>query len=167
MRRLIAAVLMLTLAAACNPFAPPPGQTPGQAGAEQTAATEAVRAVYAAYQSAQPDTTPDWSSARSAALSAAYTALPDLQMKSDDPVLDFDPIVGGQDWAISDLTFTEKDGGSPSLRIVTAKFKNAGEDREIMFDVVSDGGAWKVDNIRASAPWPYDVREIIAKAQGS
>lgn len=164
MRRLIAAVLTLTLVAACNPFAGPPAQKPPEAGAEQTAATEAVRALYAVYQNTRPEDVADWGAFRSTALAARYATLADLQTRNDDPILDFDPIVGGQDWTISDLSFTEKAGASATNRIVTATFKNNGEDRTIQFDMIEENGAWKVDNISAGAPWPYDVRAIFEAA---
>lgn len=167
MRRIVSvatAVLACVTFAACTPPAPSGTAPPAPLVAgEQTAATEAVRSLYAAYQNpvAGPNgPEADWSSYRSAALQARFAALPAKQLASDEPILDFDPIVGAQDWAISDLSFSEAAGATATSRTVTATFKNYGEPRVVTFDVVEEGGAWKVDNVRTSGPGAYDIASI-------
>lgn len=159
MRLVLALVLGLALAA-CNPFAPPSTST-------DTPAVATVRAVYAAYQNPTPTPTgdsADWSGFRSKQLAALFDALPAKQLASDEPILDFDPIVGGQDWAITDLTFTEAPGATATTKLVTAKFKNLDDPRAVTFQVVEENGAWKIDNVQSAEPNAYDVRAIMAAA---
>jgi hypothetical protein len=164
MRALIALLLALGLAA-CNPFAPAPPAP--QTAQQDTAAMATVRALYGVYQA--PKQGPqgqeaDWSAFRTPGLATLYSALPAKQLESEEPILDFDPIVGGQDWLITELALTEKPGESDAHKIVTASFRNAGEPRSILFDMRLEGSAWKVDNVRAEGAFAYDVRQTFQQA---
>jgi hypothetical protein len=157
------AVIIATGLAACGPAQPPSGPTATQ----DTPAIAAVRALYEVYNKASigpRGQEVDWSAMRSTKLAARFAALPAKQLASEEPILDFDPVVAGQDWAITELQLSEKDGGAANRKVVTATFKNSEEPRTVMFDMVEDGGAWKVDNIRAPAPFDYDVLAIFEAA---
>jgi hypothetical protein len=159
------ALVFGTTLAACGPTPPP--APPAPSAPQDSPAIAAVRAVFAAYQNPTP--TPmgpsaDWTSFRSKELAALYAALPARQMASDDPILDFDPVIGGQDWDLSGLTYAETPGTDPGRTTVTATFQNFGEPRVIALDLVQQDGAWKVDNIRSAAGDVYDVRAIFKAA---
>lgn len=77
------------------------------------------------------------------------------------PALTFDPIVHAQDWRLSDVVATSEDVVAGRTAVVRVRFNNFGRADEVVYDLVWQGDAWRVDNIRG-ADW--DLREIIATA---
>ncbi len=69
--------------------------------------------------------------------------------------LDFDPIVNGQDYEITDLHVTPK-GGTEKDAVAEVTFKNFGEPVTLTYDLVLQDSAWRIDNIVSKdkdAPW--------------
>lgn len=165
MRFVFALALGLALAA-CGPT-PAPTPPPVVATQQDSPAIAAVRAVFAAYLNPTPSPlgpSADWTGFRSKELAALYAALPARQMSSEEPILDFDPVIGGQDWELAELAYAETKGADPNKTTVTATFKNFGEPRAIALDLVQQDGAWKVDNVRSVGADAYDVRAIFTAA---
>lgn len=64
------------------------------------------------------------------------------------PALDYDPVLAGdQDWQIAHLHLTTTGKGSSAVT-VTATFDNFGQPRTVTYDVVEEGGNWRIANIR-------------------
>jgi hypothetical protein len=78
----------------------------------------------------------------------------------NEPILDFDPVIGAQDGQVSALAVTTDGVVANSHATVRAHFINLGREEEIVYDLVWENGAWRVDNIR-SAEW--DLRRIITQ----
>ena len=76
------------------------------------------------------------------------------------PILDFDPIVGAQDYEISGLSVVTDGAVANSHATVRAHFSNLGRETEIRYDLLWQDGRWRIDNVRG-ADW--DLRQI---AQG-
>jgi hypothetical protein len=72
-------------------------------------------------------------------------------------VLDFDPFIDGQDWKLSDLKITVKQG-SDGL-VGTAMFKNFSDAMKVEFDLIREGQAWKIKNMRGK---DWDLRQLFA-----
>ena len=154
-RALLAGTLSAAAVAAC---------TPPQAENTETAAvtdpSAVIRPLYDRYL------TPDaqfpefrehapWSN-------AMWTEISGMTARSEalnEPILDFDPIIGAQDYQLSDLTVTTEAAVQNSHAAVRARFTNIGAPQEIVFYTVWEGEGWRVDNI-TGADW--DLRQIVA-----
>lgn len=77
----------------------------------------------------------------------------------NEPILDFDPVIDAQDGAPANLNVTTDAVAENSHAVVRASFTNLGEPKEVIYDLVWEDGAWRVDNIRTSA---WDLRQIAA-----
>ncbi|MET0181328.1 MAG: hypothetical protein ABW199_00425, partial [Caulobacterales bacterium] len=84
----------------------------------------------------------------------------DASKEQEGPVIDFDPLIDGQDFEITDLTVSVEEPPANGRAVVEAKFKNFGEDVQVHYDLVEDGG-WRVDNIRTRS---WSLRELLASA---
>lgn len=77
----------------------------------------------------------------------------------NEPILDFDPIIDAQDYELRSLNVI------PIFRVeaanagVRAQFVNMGEPREVIYDLVWEGGGWRIDNMRTSV---WNLRQIAA-----
>lgn len=72
-------------------------------------------------------------------------------------VLDFDPFISGQDWKLSGLKIAVKQGQNGPVG--TARFKNFDDAMKVEFDLVREGDAWKIKNMRGK---DWDLRQIFA-----
>lgn len=77
----------------------------------------------------------------------------------NEPILDFDPVIGAQDYQVSNLNISTEAMVESSHATVRARFSNLGRDEEIVYDLVWESGAWRVDNIRGR---DWDLRSIAA-----
>jgi hypothetical protein len=121
---------------------------------------EVVRALYGPYlgQGAQPaefrDQAP-WS----ADLWAQLEAMVARSNAINEPILDFDPVIDAQEGDLANLNVTTEAVAENSHAVVRASFTNSGQPREVVYDLVWQDGAWRVDNIRTAA---WDLRQIAA-----
>lgn len=119
-----------------------------------------IEAIYAPYIAGQiPE---DEAALRSEALNALYEA--DMQRSEEGEIgaLDFDPYIDGQDFEITDLEIDEPiiDGSRGTVRVT---FKNFGQPREMIYSVVIEAEAWKIDDLESlSAEYPYRLTAILA-----
>ena len=81
------------------------------------------------------------------------------QRDGNEPILDFDPLIDGQDWDIDAVSVTLTQPAADGRAEVTATFNNAGEDTRIVYDMVEANGGWRVDNVRTEN---WSLREILA-----
>ena len=83
--------------------------------------------------------------------------------KTNEPILDFDPITDSQDPSVVDLKIAPEPG-DPSRPIVDASFDRGENARDIVrYVFVREGNAWKLDDINGGAgDSKWDLREIIA-----
>lgn len=78
----------------------------------------------------------------------------------NEPILDFDPLIGAQDGRLSNLSVTTDSVVPNSHAVVRARFTNLGREEEIVYDLVWEGGGWRVDNVRGR---DWDLRQIAAQ----
>lgn len=77
----------------------------------------------------------------------------------NEPILDFDPLIGAQDYQLSDLTVVTEALSEGSHAVVRASFNNMNIRTEIVYDLVWEDDRWKVDNIRGDG---WDMRRVTA-----
>ena len=85
----------------------------------------------------------------------------DLGRQRETPVIDFDPLIDGQDWHIEAVAVTLTSPPAEGRAEVAARFNNAGDDIEIKYDLVEVDGGWRVDNIRTEN---WSLRALLASA---
>lgn len=112
------------------------------------AAMEApVRALYVRYAAeTRPEPLHRWA-ALSAALKPAMEAQSAMGKRADNPVLDFDPVLGGTENRIGIVSYEAASGA------VIARFQNGDASKIIVYDLGQENGAWKIANIRAPGEW--------------
>lgn len=93
----------------------------------------------------------------SASLWAALEAMIARSQAINEPILDFDPLIDAQDYQLANLNVATEAVAENSHATVRASFTNAGRASEVVYDLVWEGGAWRVDNIRTAA---WDLRQI-------
>ena len=108
----------------------------------------------------------DESRFRSAALQALYDNDAEITPEGEMGALGFDPYVDGQDYEITDFEV-----GAAGIADIYASadvtFKNFGEPRSLMFEMVFEDGGWKIDDVVSNSPDnPYRLSDIFAGAAG-
>lgn len=116
----------------------------------KSGAEAAIVAIYKSYQSS-PANGPDLGKVYSARLQALIDADAKATPEGEVGKIDWDVFVDGQDWEISELkiALVEEKGDRAN---VSASFLNLGEPREMLFDLVREGGQWKVDDVQSLKP---------------
>lgn len=90
-------------------------------------------------------------------------ALVDMMARSqtaNEPILDADPFVLAQDWQISAVAVSTDAVVANSHAVVRSRFVNIDQPREVLFDMIWEEGAWRVDNIRSDG---FDLREVAGR----
>lgn len=142
--------------AACSPATPT--QAPTSAAAPASAAAQAapdpadtIRSLYERYFARTETNFPPlleqapWS----AAMRAKLQTMLQRSEAAQAPILDFDPFINAQDWQLTTLSVTTDAVAPGSHAVARATFDNAGQRQEIIYDLVWENEAWRVDNIRA------------------
>lgn len=89
-----------------------------------------------------------------------WTQLEAMMQRSEtvnEPILDFDPLIGAQDYEIANLNVSTEALAEASHAVVRASFDNLGQRTEIVYDMVWEDDRWKVNNIRGDG---WDLRQI-------
>ena len=157
-RRELILVLSATALAACTPPQAEKTEAPGARTITDPAA--AIRPLYDRYL------TPDaqfpefreqapWSDAMWAQIEAMMARSQAL----NEPILDFDPLIGAQDYQLANLNVANESVVEGSHAVVRASFDNAAVRTEIVYDLIWENDRWKVDNIRGEG---WDMRQIVA-----
>ncbi len=97
----------------------------------------------------------------SAEMRAALVAMMERSQAAGEPILDFDPIIGAQDYEISGLSVTNDALAQNSHAVVRARFTNLGQNVEVLYDMVWRDNSWRVDNIRGDG---WDLGQIATSA---
>lgn len=157
MRRRSFIIAIAAALAACSPS--PQDQAPASPAPSSDPAA-IIRPLYDRYTT--PNATfPDFEHQApwSADLWAQLSAMSARSEALNEPILDFDPLIGAQDYQLSNLNVTADSIVPDSHAVVRAAFENAGTHTEIVYDLIWEGGAWKIDNMRGDG---WDLRQIAA-----
>lgn len=90
---------------------------------------------------------------------ALLDAMTERSEQINEPILDFDPIIGAQDYQLSNLNVVTEALSEGSHAVVRASFNNANAHTEIVYDLIWEDDRWKVDNVRGDG---WDLRQIAA-----
>ena len=90
---------------------------------------------------------------------ALLSAMTQRSEQINEPILDFDPIIGAQDYQLSNLNVANEAVSEGSHAVVRATFDNAATPTNIIYDLIWEDDRWKVDNIRGEG---WDLRQIAA-----
>jgi hypothetical protein len=60
----------------------------------------------------------------------------------------FDPIIDGQDYEVADLQVAVGDATASAATDVTATFTNLGDPVTVTYELVQEGGGWRVRDVR-------------------
>jgi hypothetical protein len=148
--------------AACSPAQEKAPAPPAASASADPAAV--IRPLYARYTTPNAEF-PDFE--HQAPWSAdLWTQLATMSARSDalnEPILDFDPLIGAQDYQLTNLNVTNEAVVEGSTAVVRAAFDNAGAHQEIVYDMVWEGGGWRVNNVRGDTDGTaWDLRQIAA-----
>ena len=149
---------------------PPAGEAGGDAagggaGRAMTDPDMVVRQLYEPYLT--PNATfPDFRDQApwSAGLWAQLEAMMARSQAANEPILDFDPVIGAQDHQLANLNVATEAISENSHAVVRASFTNLGRGEEIVYDLIWEGDRWKVDNIRGR---DWDLRQISQQGQAA
>lgn len=106
----------------------------------------------------------DESMFRSAALQALYDRDADVTPDGELGALSFDPYIDGQDYQITDLEI-----GAPGIAgdhaSADVTFENMGAPKSLTYELVHEGGGWKIDDVVSTTPGSeYRLSQIFASA---
>lgn len=119
-----------------------------------------LTALYAPYlqDGDTSDQTPFFSDALNALYAKDAAATPEGEMG----MLDFDPVIAGQDYAISKLVI-DPPAISGDRAKVTVRFDNFDMPQELFYSLVREHGGWKVDDIEnKQGEYAWDLVQIFA-----
>jgi hypothetical protein len=168
---LIAALSFAAFIASCSPAA----TTSTSSGAASTAtsasaspasdsagAIAAVTALYQPYLKHQ-NNAPAWYQALPMTPELAALVQRDQAntQAGDEGAVEADPIIAAQDFELTDLSVTADGAFANGRGVVTAHFKNIGEETDVHYDVVERASdhAWLIDNVRSK---DSDLRALLA-----
>jgi hypothetical protein len=77
--------------------------------------------------------------------------------------LDWDVFVDGQDWQLTELKIVPvaNDGARAQVR---ATFKNFDEPRDILYTLISEGGRWRIDEIKETLKPRWTMSKVLLGA---
>lgn len=73
--------------------------------------------------------------------------------------VDFNPIIDGQDWELSDVSVELVAPPADGRAQVRANFQNFGEDVALTYDLRDQDGGWRIDNISGKN---WTLRQLLA-----
>ena len=73
---------------------------------------------------------------------------------------DFHPFYDGQDWKVTNQTFTvlKRDAATA---VVETRFENFDSSVRLQFDLIREGDAWRIDNIRSPDWFGWSLRRTL------
>ena len=165
MRRIPPLILIMALAAGVAALLAPPS------AAQDAAARTLLQGVYAPYQSS--DKALDIGSERKAARyfvpAVAKLIGQDVAIakkRNEVGKLDFDPFIGGQDWAATSIAIAVAAGAAPDRATGTARFTAPGEKTEtvVTLDLAKTAAGWRIADIHWSGQ-PESLVAILSKKE--
>lgn len=156
-RFFLLAAAMLAACGQTTQEAPPTTETPAAPDP-----ADVIRPLYQRYMTPAASTTfptfqeqAPWSED----LWAQLAAMSARSEQRQEPILDFDPLIGAQDYELSNLTVTTDAVSENSHAVVRAHFTNLGQETDVLYDMIWQNNEWRVDNMRG-ADW--DLRQVAA-----
>ena len=162
MRLVLLGLAAITLVA-CQPTPQKPAEAPPPATATQASApADVIRPLYDRYLRPTDPAVSTWPALEdqapwSADLRAKLVAMIARSNAINEPILDFDPIVDAQDGTTANLNVATDSVVENSHAVVRATFTQENQPREILYDLIWEGGGWRIDNIRTPQ---WDLRRI-------
>jgi hypothetical protein len=146
--------------AACTPPQAEKTETPASNARAVTDPAAVIRPLYDRYMTPNAEfpsfqEQAPWSNSLWALLSAMTARSEQI----NEPILDFDPLIGAQDYQLSNLNVATEALSEGSHAVVRASFNNAAAHTEIVYDLIWEADRWKIDNIRGDG---WDLRQIAA-----
>jgi len=132
----VLAILPILILPACAPSVPPPEKT-----------IEALYAPYLSHAAENGESTWEKAAVYSKRFKAIIDRGFDYSSLLNEPVIDFDPVADAQDYSISNLKIVVDRPPESGKAHVLARFDNQGRPTEVGYDMVLEGGAWKIDGI--------------------
>jgi hypothetical protein len=77
--------------------------------------------------------------------------------------IDWDVFVDGQDWKLTELNITLVSKSADKAQ-VRATFKNFDQSSNMLFDLVREGGRWRVDDVTKTLPPRWIMSKILLDA---
>ncbi|MGD9980399.1 MAG: hypothetical protein AB7H66_06570 [Hyphomonadaceae bacterium] len=162
MRRRDLIIAAAALAACSRPEqkAEAPAETAG--GADDPA--DVIRAVYAQYLTGSEDDLPElvdrapWSASLRPLVEQEARFEPGGSIDPDGLV--FDPFLSSQEPGLEGLTVTTEAIVPESHAVVRARFNR---DMEVVYDMIWEGGHWRIDNMRSGGEDGWDLRRIATR----
>lgn len=138
------------------------GSPPASALAqENTTPEKTLQSLYASYLG---DEEPDERKYFSIQLRKLYDDDQAKAENGDDGNLDFDPVIGGQDYEIKDLK-VEAPKLNGDIAMVDVEFRNFDTPTHLKYTMRKEGETWKVDDIESvDADNPWTLSRILAGA---
>lgn len=164
--RLARVLIALAFAAALAACTPAPDGKSGPGAVADPA--EVIRPLYTRYMTDPAATTFPTLEEQAPWSAPLRQALIDMEARSRDenePILDFDPFANAQDWQIANVNVTTDSVVENNHAVVRASFTNGGAPQEVIYDLIWEGGGWRVDNMRSGGPPDgWDLRQIATQA---
>lgn len=156
-RELMLALSAVALAACTPPQAEAPAENANRAVTDPAGV---IRPLYDRYMTPDAQFPPfqeqaPWSNSLWAILSTMSARSEAI----NEPILDFDPLIGAQDYQLSNLNVVNEAVSEGSHAVVRVTFNNATTPTNIIYDLIWEDDRWKVDNIRGEG---WDLRQIAA-----
>ena len=84
---------------------------------------------------------------------------------TDEPIIDFDPLVNGQDFELAELVIADPviEGDAATVAV---SFLNFGDPQELRFTLVRRAEGWKIDDIEALGEESWRLSELLAADPG-
>jgi hypothetical protein len=80
---------------------------------------------------------------------------------ADMPIIDFDPLVNGQDFELAELVIADP-AVVGDTATVAVSFLNFGDPQELRFTLVRRAEGWKIDDIEAFGEYAWRLSELLA-----
>ena len=138
------------LVTACAPKVPPPEKT-----------IEALYEPYVSHKAEYGESTWEKAQVYSKKFRKTIDRGFEYSLLLNQPVIDYDPIAGAQDFSITHLRIEVDDPVSGGKAHAIARFENLNRETMVGYDMILEDGLWKVDGIRSGK---VDLRKSINDA---
>ena len=143
-------IIVPALVTACAPKVPPPERT-----------IEALYEPYVSHKAERGESTWEKAQVYSKKFRKTIDRGFEYSLLLNQPVIDYDPIAGAQDFSITNLHIEVDYPASAGRAHIIARFENGGRGTMVGYDMLLEDGSWKVDGIRSGK---VDLRKSIEDA---
>lgn len=121
-----------------------------------------IKAIYATYETDNPGLDHVYSNRLQALLDKDAKETPEGMVGR----IDWDVFVNGQDWKLSDvnIALVSKTGDRAQVRAIFKNFDNA---NDMLFDLVRENGAWRIEDVQNTLPPRWTMSKILTDAPNS